>query len=140
MDSALNVAAAVSGLLGLTIQITQVTQRYISDITSLPRTVSCYVEELVCLKRVLVDIQDALLLEPESIGADAKRLLGMHTEDFGTEISNLCAKLRAAQQPAASQALKSLFWPLRDEETTRWTERITHCRRRIQELVIVSGL
>ena len=139
-DSALNIAAAVSGLLSLTIQITQATHQHTLNVTNLPRLLSCYIEELVCLKRVLVDVQDALLFGPESADMDDIQLLYLRTEEFETEMSQLCTRLLTSQRPAKSQLLKRLFWPLQDEETSRWTERITQFRRRIQELVVVSGL
>jgi len=140
MDSALNVAAAVSGLLSLTIQITQVTHQHLSNLTEIPRIVSNYVEELVCLKRVLVDIQDALLFGPNSIGADDLQLLLLRTEEFDSEMSHLCQRLQAAQRPSASQVLKGLFRPLQDAEAARWAESIAQFRRRLHELVIVSSL
>ena len=140
MDSALNVAAAVSVLLSLTVQITQVTHEHLSNMTHLPRIVSNYVEELVCLKRLLVDIQDALLFGPDSIGADGMQLLRLRTEEFDSEMSDLCQRLQAAQRPEASQVLKGLFWPLQDAEAARWTESIAQFRRRLHELVIVSGV
>jgi hypothetical protein len=62
MDSILNAASAISSLLSLTVQITQVMQRHICGVASLPRAVATYLEELVCLKKLLVDVQDTLLL------------------------------------------------------------------------------
>ncbi|CAM1509524.1 Fc.00g032630.m01.CDS01 [Cosmosporella sp. VM-42] len=139
-NTALNAAAAVSGLLGLTIQIAQVTHQYTSGISSLPRTVSCYIEELVYLKKMLVDVQDALLFGPESIGTDGMHLLHSRTKDFNAEMTQLCEKLQAAQGPVASQVLKKFLWPFRDDETARWTESLTRCRHHIQEVVVISGL
>jgi len=87
----------------------------------------------MCLKRVLADMQDALLFGPESIGFDGLQLLNLRVEEFDAEMSRLCERLQVAQQAASSQAIKTLFRPLRDEETARWTESIT-------QLVIVNGL
>ena len=138
MDGALSAAAAVAGLLSLTIQITQVSQRYISSFRNLPRVATCYLDELVCLKRLLVDVQDALLFQnPELPGGSSA--LPLDVSEFQIEMEQLCSRLDESQRCSASQILKGLAWPFGDDETARWTSSLNRCRNRIEMAVMISG-
>jgi hypothetical protein len=136
---ALNVAAAVSGLLSLTLQVTQVTQRHISSVGSLSHIATCYLDELVWLKRLLVDLQDALLFQNPSCH-DVSSTLFLDVSEFQAELEQLCSTLHEAERSPASQIFKSLAWPFRDDETARWTNSLNRCRHRIETAVVLSGL
>lgn len=136
MDSTLNAASAIAGLLSLTIQITYATQGFISRVTTLSGAATSYLEELVCLKKLLVDAQDALLFHSQPPGM----ALPQELAQFHAEMEQVCGKLRDAQRNRTSEVLKSLVWPFRDDETTRWASSLSRCRHRIQAIVVVSGL
>jgi hypothetical protein len=76
MDNTLNAASAIAGLLSLTVQITLATQGYISRVASLSYAATSYLEELVCLKKLLADAQDALLFQSQSLSMPLPRELG----------------------------------------------------------------
>ena len=144
MNAAMNAAAAVSGLLSLTIQITQATQNYIANISTLSHTVSSYLEELVCLKKTLSDIQDAILfhstaksvLEVELIQHLPVAMLG----ECQSDLEQLYDLLQSGQGNTSVAILKRLTWPLRDGETTKWVGILSRCRQQVQSSFISSGL
>lgn len=136
MDKTLNAASAIAGLLSLTVQITQATQGHISRVTSLSYAATSYLEELVCLKRLLADAQDALLFQSQSPGM----ALPQELAEFHAEMEQLCGRLRDTQRNRTSEVLKSLVWPFRDDESARWASSLSRCRQHIQAAVTVSGL
>jgi hypothetical protein len=136
MNNTLNAASAIAGLLSLTIQITQAMQGHISRVTSLSYAATSYLEELVCLKRLLADAQDALLFQSQSLGM----ALPQDLAEFHAEMEQLYGRLRDPQRNRTSEVLKSLVWPFRDDETARWASSLGRCRHRIQAAVAVSGL
>jgi hypothetical protein len=136
MDNTLNAASAIAGLLSLTVQISLATQGYISRVASLSYAATSYLEELVCLKKLLADAQDALLFQSQSLSVPLPRELG----EFHAEMEQLCERLRDAQRNRTSEALKSLVWPFRDDETAQWASSLGRCRQCIQAAVVLSGL
>ena len=141
----MNVAAAVSGLLSLTVQITEVTQSYIASILTLSHAVSYYLDELVNLKKLLSDIQDALLLHSasnfalEKVKLNQNLLLATLGECTG-DLEQLHVILEDGRGSTIVSVLKRLTWPLRDSETTRWVGILSKCRHKIQSSVMFSGL
>lgn len=140
MDGVLTAASAIAGLLSLTVQITQVVQRHISDTTKLSHVVSCFLEELICLKKLLSDVQDALLIQPPSPLVTGVVALPPDMVEFQIEMEELCGKLRNVQQHPASRVLKNMAWPFRSDETALCTDMLVRCRQRIQGAVVISGL
>ncbi|KAH6648963.1 hypothetical protein BKA67DRAFT_377914 [Truncatella angustata] len=143
MDSTLNVASAIAGILSMSIQIAQLTQAQTSRAARLPRSIKLYLSELVSLKRLFSDIQDALLLQCVSPGVDA-----INCQDLPMEISHIQAnleqireKLQRAQDAAAfPTTMKNLVWPFREDETVEWANDLSECRDRIQATTLASGL
>jgi hypothetical protein len=145
MDNTLNAASAIASLLSLTVQITQVMQRHICGVASLPRAVATYLEELVCLKKLLVDVQDALLLQspglpPSGLDSITTQALPIDLAEFQLEMEQLYQRLHNVQQNPTASTLKSLAWPFRDDEITRWANSLSLCRHRIQGAFVISGL
>jgi hypothetical protein len=145
MDTAMNTASAVAGLLSLTVQITQVMQRHIWSVAILPRAVATYLEELVCLKKLLVDVQDALLLQspglpPSGLVSITTQTLPVELAEFQSEMEQLYQRLRKVQQSPTASMLKSFAWPFRDDEIARWANSLSLCRHRIQAAFVISGL
>ncbi|KND88668.1 Ankyrin-2 [Tolypocladium ophioglossoides CBS 100239] len=144
MDTTLSAASAIGGLLSLTIQITGVTQRHVLSITDLPRTATSYLEELVSLKRLLIHVQDTLLLQTsptaEDLGNLASQALPTELAEFQTELGHIRDRLQYVQQHPTSSILKNLAWPFHDNEIAVWSNSLRRCRNCIQTAFLVSGL
>ncbi|KAI1157434.1 hypothetical protein F5B18DRAFT_645094 [Nemania serpens] len=142
MDNALNVSSIVAGALSLAIQIAQLTQTHTSRMVNLPRSVNLFVTELVSLKSLLLDIQDALFLQSTTSqsGAITHQTLPDELENIRSELEILHNKLQDAQKHRASLMLKNLIWPFHEDETVRWSSSLNHCKELIDRMVSVSGL
>ncbi|KAI3342013.1 hypothetical protein F4824DRAFT_495881 [Ustulina deusta] len=142
MDNALNVSSTVAGALSLAIQIAKLTQTHTSRMVNLPRSVNLFVTELVSLKSLLLDIQDALF--PQSTtsqpGVITHPMLPDELETIRSELENLYNKLQDAQMHRASLMLKNLIWPFHEDETVRWSNSLNHCKERIDRAILVGGL
>ncbi|KAJ2985018.1 hypothetical protein NUW58_g5758 [Xylaria curta] len=142
MDNALNVSSTVAGALSLAIQIAQLAQTHTSRMANLPRSVNLFVTELVSLKSLLLDIQDALFLQSTTSqpGVITHQTLPDELENIRSELENLHNKLQDAQNHTASLMLKNLIWPFHENETARWSNNLNHCKERINRAILVSGL
>ncbi|KAI1744084.1 ankyrin repeat-containing domain protein [Xylaria scruposa] len=142
MDNALNVSSTVVGALSLAIQIAQLTQTHTSRMIDLPRSVSLFVAELVSLKSLLLDIQDALFLPSTTSqpGVITHHTLPSELANIRSELENLHDKLKDAQSHRASLMLKNLIWPFHEDETVRWSNSLNHCKERIDREILVGGL
>ncbi|KAI0435855.1 hypothetical protein F4803DRAFT_567324 [Xylaria telfairii] len=142
MDNALNVSATVAGALSLAIQIAQLTQTHTSRMVNLPRSVNLFVTELVSLKSLLLDIQDALFLQSTTSqpGVITHPTLPDELEAIRSELENLYNKLQDAQIHRASLMLKNLIWPFHEDETVGWSNSLNHCKERIDRAILVGGL
>lgn len=142
MDDALNVASAVSGLLSLTIQIVQLTQKYTSRLINLPPSVARYLADLVSLKAVLSDIQNALALPSTASGISttAQSALANELWPIQVELENLLQRLEDAQNHKASFLLRNLLWPFQEDETANWANSLRHCKHRLESTILLSGL
>lgn len=136
MDNALEASAAIAGILSLTIQITQVAQRTIAGTTGLSRSVRAFLDELVCFKKALLDIQDAMLLNPGTFSVTLpEELVALQGE-----MEVLRAQLHESQRTTASTILKTIAWSCKDEETARWASCLNSCRQRIHAAFAANGL
>ncbi|KAB5522809.1 hypothetical protein GE09DRAFT_493396 [Coniochaeta sp. 2T2.1] len=140
MESVLNTSAAVAGLLGVTIQITQASHRHISTMRSVPRALSYYLEELVCLKKLLVDVQDAFLFQTSTdLGVDLP-LFALDLVNFQQELGRLSEKLHESQRTSGAILLKAIAWPFGEDQVALWTHSLSRYRHRIQSAIAVSSL
>jgi len=154
MDTALNVASAVLGLLGLTIQIVQVTHRHKSGVSCLSHLVTSYLAELVALKRLLSEVQDAMLLQPHGpviAVSGPSPLAETHLwiaqtvsgdlNEAQSELRELHERLSRDERCATTPSgLRNLVWPLTDEETIKWANRLSHFRHRLHAAFLMGGL
>ncbi|KAI1825243.1 hypothetical protein F4861DRAFT_202066 [Xylaria intraflava] len=142
MDEVLNVSSSVTGALSLAIQIAQLTQKHTSRMVNLPHSVTLYIAELVSLKSLLSDVQDAFLLQSTASGPGAAmhQTLATELEDIRAELESLHCKLQDAQSHRALLMVKNLVWPFGDDETVGWANSLNRCKDRVQTTVLVSGL
>ncbi len=142
MDSALNVASTVTGVLSLAIQLVHLTQRYTSKMSNLPGSVAAYLADLTVLKQILSDIQNGLALPLATSGIGTATYLALMNElrIVEGELENLQDKLRNAQSHEARFMLRNVLWPFPEDETTRWASNLRMCRDRIESTVRISGL
>jgi len=140
MDSVLNTSSAIAGLLSVTIQITQATHRQISTLRSVPRALSYYLEELVCLKKLLVSVQDAFLFQSSPNLDTDLPLFALDLADFQAELGRLSEKLQDSQRKSATNLLIAVIWPFGEDEMALWTHNLNRYRHRIQSAVAISNL
>ncbi|KAI1662005.1 hypothetical protein F4813DRAFT_95934 [Daldinia decipiens] len=142
MADATDVASAIVGALSLTIQVAQLTQDYISRVSSLPNNLSLYLAELVSLKALLSEIQDSLLVQSftPSYITSAHVSLSAELVLIRAELEDLDHKLRDAQLWKASFMARKLLWPFSEDETLHWASRLGLCKERVQAMALITGL
>ena len=125
MAEALGIAASIAGLASLTIQITQISFQYVSDITDASKSQASYLQELSALTSVLLRLQQAtsnpdighlLTTRDASISADA---IQSCTEQLEQVKSKLEKKSAALAEPGPLSKLKLLAWPFQEKETKK---------------------
>ncbi|KAI0973718.1 hypothetical protein F4678DRAFT_408380 [Xylaria arbuscula] len=142
MDSALNVASTVTGVLSLAIELVHLTQQYTSRMIHLPRSVASYLSDLAILKQLLSDIQDGLALPPTTQGAGAATHLALTKElrIVQGELEILQDKLHNHQSHGTLHAARSVVWPFREDDTMIWADNLRACRHRIESTMMLNGL
>ncbi|KAI1735936.1 hypothetical protein F4680DRAFT_433578 [Xylaria scruposa] len=142
MDSALNVASTVAGVLSLAIQLVHLTQRYTSRMMNLPRSVASYLTDLTVLKQLLSDIQNGLALPLATSGLGSATYLALTNElrIIEGELENVQDKLHNAQTQEACFMTRNILWPIPEDETIRWASNLRMCRERIESTIMISGL
>jgi hypothetical protein len=125
MTEALGIAASIAGLASLTIQITQISFQYVSDITSASKCQADYLQELSALTSVLLRLQQA------TSDPDISHLLASRDDTISTDAINNCnkqlehvkSKLEkrsvALAEPGPFSKLKLLGWPFEEKETKK---------------------
>ena len=61
----LTLATGLAGLLSLTIELTKISHGYVSGARKAPKSVQGFIIELISLKKVLSDLHDKVILEPD---------------------------------------------------------------------------
>jgi hypothetical protein len=142
MESALSAGSALAGLLSVSIQVAQMTQAHASRVAHLPRSVTLYLSELISLKRLSGENQDALLLQCVAPGVDAVNCqnLPMELGHILTDLEQIHEKLQHPQVPCFTTAVRNLVWPVREDEMVEWANNLGECRDRIQAITLASNL
>lgn len=145
MAAGLNIASAVAGLLSLAIDVTQLTQSFVSGISRESSIISMYLEELIALKKVLSDVQDMILLYPQTATIfeimPSSLLSTTDLRDCQHELEQLYHTLRQRRDNASlSATFKRLAWPFKEDETGRLVNVLRRCRDNIQVSLAIDGL
>lgn len=111
-------ASSVGGLLSLTIQVIQISQRYISGVRNASKTIRGYFRELEIMRLVLEDL-GTCSEEPHSNPEIDLVLLKACTQ----ELDQLRSRLGQRLSPVSGiNRLNRLTWPFAEDETRRLTE------------------
>lgn len=110
-------ASSIAGILSLTIQVIQISQRYISGVRNASRTIRGYFRELMIMRLVLEDFQ-AFVNNEDGTATTCAAL-----EACSAELESLRSELhnRMNSNTSASR-FNRLTWPFAEDETRRRTE------------------
>ena len=131
----LSLATGLAGLLSLTIELTIICHGYISRARKAPKSVKGFMLELISSKKVLSDLQDKVILEPDIAEAFGGRYSSImeSLQSQSTTVSGQPATLSLMSQcnieldtllrtlkkhssgSRARSTINELVWPLRDE-------------------------
>lgn len=130
-------ATGIAGLLSLTIEITKLSQAYVSGVHSASKSKSELIQEVIGLKNVLSDLQDKIVTNPDIVEAFEsrcssvlKRLGTPHAQPQGaaanlgvletcnSELTNIMNRLiKKTKCKPLNIVLSHLIWPFTEAET-----------------------
>ena len=131
----LSLAAGLAGLLSLTIELISICHGYVSGARKAQKSVQGFMLELMSLKKVLSDLQDKVILEPDIAEAfdgrcssTMENLRSQSTKASGqpatvslmdqceVELNNLLKTLKTNSSGSRARSIiNQLGWPLRDK-------------------------
>lgn len=110
-------ASSIGGLLSLTIQVIQISQKYISGIRNASKTIRGYFRELEIMRLVLEDLEAFTKRDENTITTDT----ALHA--YADELECLRSKLRRRMDSTSpANRFNRLTWPFAEDETRRLTE------------------
>jgi hypothetical protein len=115
--AAIGAAASAAGLLSLTIQVIQISQKYISSVRNTSKTIRNYFRELEIIRLVLQDFHSFV----ESNDGNCASYTALQA--CSEELECLRSKLDKRMDPSSStNRFNRLTWPFAEDETKRLTE------------------
>ena len=131
----LTLATGLAGLLSLAIELTNICHCYLSAVRQARQSVQDFIRELICLKKVLSDLQDKVILDPDIAAAfdgrcssiienlqshstmASKQPAALTVMDLcKTKLDNLIKILKTNSSGSrARSTIIRLVWPLREE-------------------------
>jgi ankyrin repeat domain-containing protein 50 len=110
--------SSVGGLLSLTIQVIQISQRYVSGVRNASKTIKGYFRELEVMRLVLEDLKSSTRDSGSCLELDSFAFTAC-----SQELENLRSKLCKRKSSNSSIShLSRLTWPFAEDETRRLTE------------------
>ena len=120
MADMLGVAAGVAGLVGLALEITQITFRYVNGVKRAPASIANYIQELSALTAVMLRLQE-VVDSPEShelSGVAPPSFSPQFLEDCRESMEKLKGKLeQRAKHRGLRLRMEWSLWPLEEKET-----------------------
>jgi hypothetical protein len=111
MAEAFGLAAAVANLLQISVQITQLSYNYMSDVKNAPKTQKQYLQEVSAFTDVLFRVDQAFQ-EAKSTGLAIPDLPGSLNDDLIQD----CHKNLAALRSTLEKRLVKLMWPFQEKD------------------------
>ena len=152
-----SIATGLAGLVSLTIELVKVSYQYASDVQKASTTVKGFVIELMAFKKLLSELQDAVILDNDVASAFEQRcsslveLLGVQTiSNNGSvslmdlckkELEHLLKKLRSQDSLSKlKRAGKRLLWALEGDATQKAIESLHRDREIFSTSVSIDNL
>ena len=107
MAEVIGLASGVAGLVALSLQISQSSSMYVSDVINAPRTQRAYLYEILALSEVLFRLEEAIR-DSEATGVSLKRGPAISEETLWE-----CKRQLALQKSRLEQNRHRLTWPFR---------------------------
>ena len=138
----LTLTTGLAGLFSLAIELTKICHDYYSGAREAPKSVQGFILELTCLKKVLLDLQDKVVLEPNIAEAfdgrcsliienlQSQQMIACE-QPAALSLMDLCkieldTLLKKLQKRSSGSRFRSklnqLLWPLREEATQKAIE------------------
>jgi NACHT domain len=111
-------ASSVGGLLSLTIQVIQISQRYVSGVSNASKTIKGYFRELEVMRLVLEDLKSSTRDSGSCLELDSFAFMAC-SQELETLRSKLCKRTNSN---SSMSHLSRLTWPFAEDETRRLTE------------------
>ena len=126
MAEALGIASGIAGLVSLTIEVIEISYKYISEVKGASRTVSRLVKELEDIKNVLQKIDEISREtdDQEIFGAGGSSLLNLKkSNDYVSLLDSLRDNLNKRMSDSSiRKRIKALTWPFTEEKTQALVE------------------
>ena len=110
MAAAIGVVSGIASLVALSVQISQLSYNYISDVVNAPRTQKAYLQEVLALSEVLLRLDDAFR-DSETIDGSPKRAPAV-----SEAIVQKCMHQLGMQKVKLEQNRHRLTWPFHERD------------------------
>lgn len=156
----ISLPGSIAGLLSLTIELTKISYEYISGVRGAPKTISDFIRELIALKKVLSDLSDNIMLDPDVAvafengtssvlsslgptgGINIPATAGSNIlETCSADLTNILEKLKKKMDGKPFMtAVKRLAWPFVEEQTKKSIDVLRRYRETFAAFVAIDTL
>lgn len=113
MAEVIGLVSGVAQIVTISLQISQLCHRYISDVIKAPRTQKAYLQEVLALTEVLFRLEDAIQ-NSETIGFILKL-----PPEFSELVLSECKQELASQRIKLEEHKHRLIWPFRERDSRK---------------------
>lgn len=137
MAEVIGVVTGISGLIGLTFSLGRLSYEYITTVRAAEEATSRYLQEVLALGTVLVELQKAISSpDTTKLPADQLKLLANAVTSCEKDMKTLQTKLEKHKD----SALRSLTWPFQERETKALVEMLHRWRGTFDSMISASNL